>query len=73
MLTLELDQQKLKVRGAIAVRRTNSSTSTVRQSKNEKPTGEESHFIVNTESQTDFGTLVGEGKGGGRRGLGRVG
>ena len=41
------------------------------QSKNEKPTGKESHFIVNTESQTDFGTLVGEGKGG--AGLGRVG
>ena len=53
------------MRGAIAVRRTNSSTSTVRQSKNEKPTGKESHFIVKTESQADFGTLMGEGEGGG--------
>lgn len=60
------------MRGAIAVRRTNSSTSTVHQSKNEKPTGKESHFIANTESQTDFGTLVSEGKGGGA-GEGRVG
>ena len=73
MLTLELDQQKQKVRGAIAVRRTNSSTSTVRQSKNEKPTGKESHFIVNTESQIDFGLWWVKGRGGGGAGEGRVG